>query len=108
MRVRRSVRTVAVPVAPGAAEVSAAGATVPAAAAVHTSRPGKAALDQTGAAASPVAQAISASGRHDLAPLANMTVLPWDGNTAGQLGNGTTSACHHAGLPITIPSLRQR
>ena len=105
MRVRRSVRTVAVP---GAAEVSAAGATVPAAAAVHTSRPGKAALDQTGAAVSPVAQAISASGRHDLAPLANMTVLPWDGNTAGQLGNGTTSACHHAGLPITIPSLRQR
>jgi len=102
MRVRRSVRTVAVPVAvPGAAEVNAAGATVPAAAAVHTSRPGKAALDQTGAAASPVAQAISANRRHDLAPLANMTVLPRDGNTAGQLGNGTTSACHHAGLPIT-------
>jgi hypothetical protein len=54
-----------------------------------------------------VAQAISASGRHDLAPLANMTVLPRDGNTAGQLGNGTTSACHHAGLPITIPCLGQ-
>jgi hypothetical protein len=88
--------------------MSAANATVPAAAAVHTSRPGKAVLDQTGAAASPVAQAISASGRHDLAPLANMTVLPRDGNTAGrQHGNGTTSACHHAWLPVSIPSLRQ-
>jgi hypothetical protein len=54
-----------------------------------------------------VAQAIYDSGRHDLAPLANMTVLPRDGNTAGQLGNGTTSARHHAGLPITIPGMRR-
>jgi hypothetical protein len=89
--------------------MSAASTGVPAA--VRTSRPGKAVLDQTlldqtGAAASPALQAISANCRHDLAPpLANMTVLSWGDNAAGQPGNGTTSACHNAGLSVSIPRL---
>lgn len=140
MRVRGSVRTIAVPVAvPRTAGVSVAGTGVPAATAVRTSRPGKAALDQTGAAASPVASApawgdsgtgepgdgslparltpgavrglpvvreIFANGRHDLAPLANGTVMSWDDNTVGQLGNGTTRARHSAGLPVPVTGAR--
>jgi hypothetical protein len=67
MHVRGNVRTIAVPVAVRAAGVSAAGAGVPTAAAVRTSRPGKAVLDQVvldqaGATVSPV---ISARARGD-------------------------------------------
>ena len=139
MRVRRSVRTVAVPVAmiiaAGAGTASVPGS---ASAAARASRSGKVALTKPGAAASsvvsvrawgdnsagelgdgsltgqaapvPVARlsgvaAISANGRHDLALLANGTVMSWGDNTLGQLGNGTTSANHNAELPVAVTGL---
>ena len=49
--------------------------------------------------------AISANGRHDLALLANGTVMSWGDNTFGQLGNGTTSANHNAELPVAVTGL---
>ena len=45
-------------------------------------------------------QAVSANGRHDLAPSAGGTVMSWDDNAFGQLGNGATSANHNAELPV--------
>jgi alpha-tubulin suppressor-like RCC1 family protein len=53
----------------------------------------------------PGVQAISANGRHDLALLANGTVMSWGDNTFGQLGNGTTSANHDAELPVAVTGL---
>src|SRR5262249_39952156 len=50
-------------------------------------------------------QAISVNGRHDLALLANGTVMSWGDNTFGQLGNGTTSANHNAELPVAVTGL---
>ena len=50
-------------------------------------------------------QAVSANGRHDLAPLAGGTVMSWDDNAFGQLGNGTTSANHNAELPVAVTGL---
>jgi len=53
----------------------------------------------------PGVQAISANGRHDLALLADGTVMSWGDNTFGQLGNGTTSANHNAELPVAVTGL---
>jgi len=53
----------------------------------------------------PGVQAISAKGRHDLALLADGTVMSWGDNTFGQLGNGTTSANHNAELPVAVTGL---
>ncbi len=50
-------------------------------------------------------QEISLGGRHDLALLANGTVMSWGDNTSGQLGNGTTSANHDAELPVAVTGL---
>jgi alpha-tubulin suppressor-like RCC1 family protein len=47
-------------------------------------------------------KAISAGGRHNLALLANGTVMSWGDDAFGQLGNGTVSANNDAELPVAV------
>lgn len=49
--------------------------------------------------------AVAAGGRHDLALLADGTVLAWGDDTAGQLGNGVASANDDSEAPAVVPGL---
>jgi alpha-tubulin suppressor-like RCC1 family protein len=62
-------------------------------------------LADTSAEGTATITAIAAGGRHDLALLANNTVLAWGDDTDGQLGNGSASANDDAETPTVVPNL---